>query len=247
MDEDDKHSLIPQIAGLKSDTGFSESYVRNTTMRAGVNLIPYVGGTIDVLLAGKAERLQESRIQSLISAFTEEMSDIEARFVNKVYFETEEGIDLLVEAIERAKKTRNANKIQLYAKILRGATTIGPGEMSPRPEEYIAVLSELSPRELAVAKIIFEYQRDEYLGEDGINELQWASQTWGEIRREAQSVVGMELDFILQRISGVGLIREITGGFLDYTGGTFVVTKTFRALMCFVGSDWPDFGVANTK
>lgn len=241
MGDEEDGKLVPASRALQSDPGWSKWYANNSILRGIVNLVPYVGGAIDTVLSIKADQLHTQRVEALFTALEEEMGLINIDKVSSEYFESEEGMDLLISTVEAAKKTKNKEKIKLYAKILRGATTLQAGDLEPHPEVYLAILAELSLRELTVAKLIYDFQKEEYQANSGLSELQWVSKSWKEFEQAAQVFVGNELDFVLQRLSKTGLIREITGTYFDYMGGVFTVTLTFRGLMCFVGEDWPGF------
>jgi len=46
-----------------------------------------------------------------------------------------------------------------------------------------------------------------------------------------------DIPFILLRLERCGLIKEITGGYIDYTGGVYIITDVFRKLMKFLESN----------
>ncbi len=121
-------------------------------------------------------------------------------------------------------------------------------------EDYLAVLAELSPREIIVARAVFAQQREK----PGLDSAPFAAErprrkddtdeddNWlkmgdasglGEPSRAVPCTVPEEdLPFVLLHLQRSGLVNELAGGYIGYTGGVYIVTDTFRKLMAFMGS-----------
>ena len=210
----------------------SEVYTQNVVLRALVNAIPYIGGSLDVLFASKGQQIVQERIMELLEDLKAEMSLLQGETVDKKYLESEEWFDLILRGIEAATKTRNREKIHLYAKVLKGAVTVQNREEFS-PEEYLVILAELTPKEIEVARAIYEQQSDR--PQDGENELQWAERKgWEQLSEQCPSVPKEDLPFILLRLQRSGLIHEITGTYVGYGGGVYVITEPFRKLMRYL-------------
>jgi hypothetical protein len=123
-------------------------------LRALLNAIPGVGGSLNELLAGKGQRIIEERRDSLLRHLAKHLEAIEDEAIRKDYFETPEGFDLLIKALDESRKTRSEEKRDLIARVLRGALTDDEGEYSP--EEYLYLISDLTVQELRVARSIYE-------------------------------------------------------------------------------------------
>lgn len=123
-------------------------------LRAILNAIPSVGGSLNELMAGKGQRMIEERRDNLLRLLAEHMEAIEADAVRKDYFQTPEGFDLLIQALDTSRRTRSEEKRDLIARILVGAATDNSGEYSP--EEYLSLISDLTVKELRVARSLYE-------------------------------------------------------------------------------------------
>jgi len=172
-------------------------------------------------------------MKELFEELRKEMSSISEGKVDRKYLESEEWFDLVIKAIEAAVRTRHKEKINLYARVLRGAVTI-QNRQEFSPEEYVAVLTELTLREIEVAQVIYGQQCDVPM-QPNENELQWAWRTgWKQLPPSCPSVPEEDIPFTLLRLQKSGLIREITGTYFDYTGGVYVITESFRKLMRYI-------------
>ena len=213
----------------------SQLYADQTAIRALINIIPYIGGSLDVIFVSKGQKIVDQRLREFIKKLTEELNKVSESKVDKKYLDSEEWFDVVIKAMDSARKTRDTEKISWYAKILRGAVALGD-RIDFDPEAYLQVLTELSSNELRVAKVIFEMQKEG--PKDGEDELFWAhNKGWRELPQKCYFISKDDLAFILLRLQKAGFIREITGGRLDYQGGTYVMTPTFRKLMRYINEE----------
>jgi hypothetical protein len=213
----------------------SEAYAQKTWLRAAINLIPYIGGSLDVVLTSRGS-LHQKRFFELLEGLKKEMSLIKEDKIDRAYLESEEFSDILLKVIEASLKTRNRDKIRLYAKFLRGAILIQNRNQLPL-EDYLATLTELTPAELEVARAIYKQQFD-YEPNSIENILQWAwKKGWNDLPNQVTNVSKEDLPFVLLRIQKSGFIRELTGAYVGYEGGVYVITDVFRKIMQFIGDD----------
>lgn len=213
----------------------SQLYSDQTAIRALINAVPFVGGSLDVIFVSKGQKLVEQRIYEFIKNLTEELNKVSEDKVDKKYLDSEEWFDVVIKAMNSAMKTRDIEKISWYAKILRGAVVVRDRNAFD-PEAYLQVLTELSPNELRVAKIIFEMQKKG--PKVGEQELHWAhNKGWDKLSEKCEFISKDDLEFILLRLQKAGFIREITGFISDYQGGTYVITPTFRKLMIYINEE----------
>jgi DNA-binding ferritin-like protein (Dps family) len=209
----------------------AQAYSNNTILRAAVNIIPYIGGSLDVLISSKGYKVVQKRIESLLEQLQRDMSSVKENMIDHTFLESEEWFDLVLKALESAARTRDSEKIRMYSKILRNSV-IQDKHKTHSPEDYLMVLAELTPREVQLAKVIY-IQQKEGPGENE-NELHWASSKgWKNLAVESH-LEGEDLPFLLKRLERCGLIREITGTYLDYTGGVYAITDVFRKMMRYI-------------
>jgi hypothetical protein len=91
-----------------------EGYAANTVLRASVQAIPYVGGPLDTLLAGKSANIQLKRLDHFLSEFTKRLERIES--IPKI--DEQALYDLSINAMEKSVRARIAEKRAFYANIL---------------------------------------------------------------------------------------------------------------------------------
>jgi hypothetical protein len=127
-------------------------------LRALLSFVPYIGGTLVELFAGKGQQIIEERRNDFLRLLSERLEDVEEGAVKKDFFETPEGFDLLIKALDEARKTRSNAKRELYARILVGAATVPPEQGETSAEEYLYLISGLTLRELEVARKMYGIQ-----------------------------------------------------------------------------------------
>ncbi len=209
----------------------SEIYSENAALRAAVNLVPYVGGSLDILISSRGQSIIQKRMLKFLDELKVEMSRLDEQAVNKAYLESEEWFDIVMRTLEAVAKTRNGEKVRLYAKMLSSSVST-PADLHYSSEDYLTIISELTPREIRVARVLFNQQHDR--PQETETELQWAlGKGWNDMSEQSQ-VPKEELQFALLRLQRAGLAKEITGTLLDYTGGVYVITDAFRRLMDFL-------------
>lgn len=97
-----------------------QKYEGNTVLRVIINLIPYVGGSLDVALA-KWSQIKRKRIDELLGAISEELKGIQEEAINKSYLESEEFYDLIYQIVNNALSNRCSETRKAYAKVVRSA------------------------------------------------------------------------------------------------------------------------------
>jgi len=187
-----------------------ERYSENALLRVTISKIPFIGSPLDIFLTTKAQKIVNDRIMNLINELTEEMNTLEDKKIDRYYINSEEFIELFTKTIETAAKTRGKEKIKLYAKLLKGAIKF-QDRKKYSPEEYLQVLSELTMKELEVAKAIYKQQRKEKRKDE--SELEWALRCgWEKLEKDCPLIPKEDFQFILLRLEKSGLIRELPAG-----------------------------------
>jgi len=213
-----------------------EKYSENAILRTSISAIPFIGSPLDVFLATKTQKIVNDRIMNLFNELIEEMSTLEDGMVDKDYIDSEEFIELFIKTIEVSTKTRNKEKIKLYAKLLKGAIKF-QDRNKYSPEEYLQVLSELTIRELEVAKAVYKQQSQERKKDE--NEMQWILRCgWEELEKECPSIPEDDFRFIFLRLRKSGLIQDLEHIYFSSNKEkkkvVFVITDVFRKIMKYL-------------
>ena len=143
-------------------TKVSEIYAEQTIFRAGINAIPFVGGSLDILLSSKGQKFISKRIQSLIEQLELEISELKGEQINKEYLETEEGFDLIIQTFNAASKTRQKEKLNLYAQVVKSAINNDKTYHEDETELFFKISEELSLKEFRVAMALYEIKETNF-------------------------------------------------------------------------------------
>ena len=219
----------------------SNAYERNTALRTLVVAIPGIGSSLDLVLTSGGARSEE-RIRDLIEALKEDMQErmetVTDSTLDKEYLESDEFFDLVMRALDATIRTRDEVKRRLYARILTESTIHSKRE-GHSPEEYLALIADLTPREVYVARMLYTDwpgERDENHEPDDFNE---AWRDWQDKVRAEVGIDGADLQLILGRLRSSGLATESIGD-IPIGGGPLVnlprywVSTPFEKLMRFL-------------
>lgn len=218
-------------------TEASLAYADRTILRAGVMAIPHVGGSLDFLLSSSGQKFIMKRIEYFITELQNELANLKENQINKDFFETEEGFDLIIKAFGSASRTRQVKKLNLYARIVKSAINDSIDFEEEEPEIFLKIVEELSVKELRVAKCLYELKEikkqnpeDDNPNKDQnvmANDAWWLSKHYPEFDKD-------ELISIFIRIERTGLIKEFVGSYISYTGGKYAINPLFKRFMNFL-------------
>jgi hypothetical protein len=208
----------------KSLSKVSEEYAEKTGLRALVNLIPNIGGSLDVLLTSKAQRLSQKRIETLLSELRKQLEEVEESKIDKTFLDSEDWYDLVLQAFEKAIRTRSVEKIQSFSKILTKALTAS--ENREHSESYLDTLAELSETEVRLARLVYEFKDVNIQSKDNRGQP-----IPNKFLEQCTFIDHNGLQFYMKRLERVGLVSEQVGMRADYDGGWYKTTPTFYKLM----------------
>lgn len=97
-----------------------QKYEENTVIRVIVNLIPYVGSSLDVAFS-RWSQIKQRRVDELLGAINEELNGIQETAINKSYLESDEFYDLIYQIVNNALANRCPETRRAYAKVVRSA------------------------------------------------------------------------------------------------------------------------------
>ncbi|KGY08992.1 hypothetical protein [Vibrio sinaloensis] len=186
----------------------SEAYTENDWLRAIVNLVPSVGGSLDIMISSTHNRLLQERISHLINELASDVSSLEDK-VNNAIAESEEFHDLFILSLERTARISDRNRISAIANILSKCLNGIPAE-DIHPVDLILVLTELSMHEAQVLSVIigiFKHEKELLSGE--YNTLV----THDVVTSKLPGIIQPQSDFLCGRLVGKGLLDEIFGNY----------------------------------
>ncbi len=99
-------------------TNISDKYGNQTWVRAVIQAIPYVGGSLDTLLSAQGQKWREERVQHYVEELATNISGLEQKFNDLVSKSSEETYDLIRSHIESVDRTRSELKRKRFANIL---------------------------------------------------------------------------------------------------------------------------------
>ena len=139
----------------KADELIAELANKDPLVLASISAVPYFGSTLATFFSTKWLAIYQERTAALFRKFGEHLNNLDEQTMKQDYFDTAEGIDLLIKAVEQSSRTRGEEKRDLIARILCGAI-MDFEESEYSPEEYLYLLSALTVRELRVARSMYE-------------------------------------------------------------------------------------------
>lgn len=201
---------------------------------AVISVIPILGGSIAQLLSGMGQEIVKERNRKLFEQLSEEIKVFGEQTITKDYFETPEGFDEFIKALETSSRTRSEEKRTLVARILAGAASADADRGEYSPEEYLNIVADLTDKELAIARTIYTLQQEITPTElDSSNK----SETWRLCKEsiiEQHDIEVSSLTLLLNRLHSVGLLDLFYVTAPGSPVPTYWVSPAFRNLMRFL-------------
>lgn len=130
-------------------TQLSSKYANNPFVRMIVNVIPYVGGSLDVLLSEKWNSYNQQRLDSLLNYLSIDLEDVK-NDINQEYLESEELYDIVIKVINESIKTRLDDKRKLFSKVIRDS--LSKNKKIYITESVLSIISELNELDFVFIK-----------------------------------------------------------------------------------------------
>lgn len=151
-------------------TELSKKYSDNSLIRSVVNIIPYIGGSLDLLLTDKWNKFYQRRIENMLEQISNDIAQIEGR-IDDEYLNTEEFFDIIFKILKEATQTRLDDKRKLYSKVLRDS--ISKRKSNITLESIIDIITNLNETDLFFINRIDNFMKvnkiKEYINADGIS------------------------------------------------------------------------------
>lgn len=135
----------------KSLQKFSEKYGDVTALRAIVQAIPYVGGSIDTLLSDSGQKIKWRRVEDFLQKLEGRLSKLEKEPAITNLAENESAYDLLAFGLEQAMKTRSEEKRDYFANVI--SNQIKQTKEWDDAETALRLVSELSALHIQILKL----------------------------------------------------------------------------------------------
>jgi hypothetical protein len=132
----------------------AEKYLEHDVFRAGVQLIPYVGGPIDTILSGRASRIQMERLEQFV---LELRSRLEAVEVIRAEVNGEEFADFMLSALEKVWRARTADKRSYFADVV--ARQVIEAHSWDEADMAVRLVAELESIHINVLSAVISAQR----------------------------------------------------------------------------------------
>lgn len=128
----------------------SEKYVEQTSLRALIQVIPYVGGSLDTLLSGEGTKIQKQRMESFLRELELRMSSVESTHQIQP---TAELFDLMMNSFDGVLRTRSEKKRRRFASLIANQVSMTRDwEDADAALRLIGTLTDLHIEILIVAK-----------------------------------------------------------------------------------------------
>ncbi|NQV69270.1 MAG: hypothetical protein HQ498_04510 [Pseudohongiella sp.] len=112
-------------------------YLERTKLRASVQAIPYVGGSLDTLLSGSGTKIQSQRLEHFLKELSDRLQKLEcAPSIDETLL-----FDFAIEAMEKSVRTKESKKRELFASIM--ANQIADPSLTEFSEMALRIVSEL--------------------------------------------------------------------------------------------------------
>lgn len=188
----------------------SIAYENNTALRALVLTIPGVGSSLDLVLADGGRRYRErifSALEDMKRDMKERLETVEDSAFDKKFLDSDEFFDLMMKFFDTTTKSRDKTKRRMSARILTESAIPFDGEQYS-PEEYLDLIADLTPRELAIAQALHKEQTERVYEDLEEGEAHQAWKAWQDSVQTEVSIEGADLQLILGRLQSSGLIVE---------------------------------------
>lgn len=219
-----------------NEISLATDYAGNPAIRALMRLIPGgLGSAADVFIMEKAARIKQERAE----AFFRELEEGKVR-LTKDLLDNNEFLHSLDVALRAAARTRRAEKICMFARLLQRGFLESHATSTDDYEEMVSLLEDLSYREWQ-ALLLFEGFLTATQPND--NPLARVQAFWNEFVILLESDIGvpkLEASSFMIRIGRTGLFQEITGAYWDYSGGMGILTPKFDRFRMLVAEKLRD-------
>lgn len=211
----------------------TKEFTDNPTLNIALGSIPVFGPAIRTVMSGLENMIVRNRILDLFTSMREEVLLIDQTKIDQTYFDTEEFYDLSRRVFEYTVKTRDHNKIKLYARILVRASILNNARFRHNTEDFLMILLELSPADIYIAREVYNQQKDitEQFTSIEQNELHAVKSAGWDRLPQICSVDKAQFSLSITKLVRAGLVQQVIGTYASYIGDAYRITSVFRRLI----------------
>lgn len=179
--------------------------------------IPSVGGIINTFMSTRSQEIFNKRIILLCEEIQAQLEYIDINKIDKNFLESEEFFDVCYKIFSSSKKTRQKEKIKMYAKIFKETLIRGFNQNLDYVDQILSVIEVLSLNDLIVLKYLYD-------NKDKINDSVYAinEKFWSYLTIEGMD--GGDVAYSINRLFNYGFLSERYGAVLSYSGGYYRLT-----------------------
>jgi hypothetical protein len=194
---------------------------------------PEISTIVTILPAAQSEILSR-RYNQLWTELKLEAALMDETKIDKSFFLSDYFYDLLVKVVRSTLETDNNNKIRVYARILLCPALLDNAKFRYYPKDFVSLLSELSPADLELAREVYKRQKeiippDIQPGTD--NEVKLVRESGFYELRKSLTLDDAQYGLSITKLSRAGLIRQVVGSYIGYTGDAYMITPVFRKMI----------------
>lgn len=225
-----REPAIPQELKPSAFESLAERYKHSPHLRALVTLIAgYVPpvGALESAVVASFQRIHSERRRELFDALDQGSIELTDGLIQQ-----EEFIHAFLATVRAADRTRQRQKIQLFARLLSALASRKDGLDVDEHEELLQVLEGLSPREFASLVLLRQHEQA-VTRKNGETTPQWIFHFWEDAKHDLEQKLGIpsaELEGFLVRLSRTGFYRREIG-FLGEANEIGCTTPSFARFL----------------
>ncbi len=202
-------------------------YERNPVIRGLVQLIPLgIGSGMDVAVLTTVQNIRADRLRTFFDELSENAVELTPELL-----QSEDFLHSYFATIKAATNSRNREKIKMFARLLKSASTTDLLANTDEFEEYLNILEDMSYREISVLfKLYLLETSTPMTDEEG--DYKRAEKFWDQFVNDLDSELGIgksEVLDTLQRLERTGCYEKINA-FWGNDKGVGHLTPSFYRL-----------------
>jgi hypothetical protein len=208
-------------------------YESNQFIRPLINLIPFgIGSGIDSFLMVTLNRMRQNRAEIFFDRLSNGVISVDDN-----YLKSDEFVHKYIITMKYVLDTQQKEKIEMFANIFKNSLNAENRIVNVNIyEDFSGILNDLSYRELCALSIFESFYMKRKKNEHE-NELGFVFGFWNEFEEKMENELAVSkasVENYMIKISRTGCYKEITGGYLDYTGGKGILTPLYFELKDYI-------------